>query len=57
MDLKMLTGRKNAFINPAEYGSTTGYTSQHESEHDFFTIGHTSTSISLAFVVLQRLVM
>ena len=45
---KMLTGRKNAFINPDEYGSTTGYTSQDESEHDFFTIGHTSTSISLA---------
>lgn len=45
---KMLTGRKNAFINPDEYDSTTGYTSQHESEHDFFTIGHTSTSISLA---------
>ena len=44
----MLTGRKNAFINPDEYDSTTGYTSQHESEHDFFTIGHTSTSISLA---------
>ena len=44
----MLTGRKNAFINPDEYDSTTGYTSQHESEHDFFTIGHTSTSVSLA---------
>lgn len=44
----MLTGRKNAFINPDEYGSTTGYTSQDESEHDFFTIGHTSTSVSLA---------
>lgn len=45
---KMLTGRKNAFINPEEYHSVTGYTSQHESEHDFFTIGHTSTSVSLA---------
>ncbi|MDO4535407.1 MAG: 1-deoxy-D-xylulose-5-phosphate synthase [Clostridium perfringens] len=45
---KMLTGRKNAFINPAEYKSVTGYTSQHESKHDFFTIGHTSTSVSLA---------
>ena len=45
---KMLTGRKNAFINPEEYYSVTGYTSQHESEHDFFTIGHTSTSVSLA---------
>ncbi|WP_317310660.1 1-deoxy-D-xylulose-5-phosphate synthase [Clostridium thermobutyricum] len=45
---KMLTGRKNAFINPEEYKSITGYTSQHESPHDFFTIGHTSTSVSLA---------
>lgn len=45
---KMLTGRKNAFTNPEEYHSVTGYTSQHESEHDFFTIGHTSTSVSLA---------
>lgn len=45
---KMLTGRKNAFTNPEEYYSVTGYTSQHESEHDFFTIGHTSTSVSLA---------
>ncbi|MBN1067660.1 1-deoxy-D-xylulose-5-phosphate synthase [Clostridium botulinum] len=45
---KILTGRKNAFINPDEYKSVTGYTSQNESEHDFFTVGHTSTSISLA---------
>ncbi|OSA89390.1 UNVERIFIED_ORG: 1-deoxy-D-xylulose-5-phosphate synthase [Clostridium botulinum] len=45
---KILTGRKNAFINPDEYRSVTGYTSQNESEHDFFTVGHTSTSISLA---------
>ena len=26
----------------------SGYTNPHESEHDFFTIGHTSTSVSLA---------
>ena len=45
---KILTGRKNAFINPDEYSSVTGYTSQDESEHDFFKLGHTSTSISLA---------
>lgn len=25
-----------------------GYTNPDESEHDFFTVGHTSTSISLA---------
>ncbi|WP_252230570.1 1-deoxy-D-xylulose-5-phosphate synthase [Clostridium sp. ZBS15] len=45
---KILTGRKNAFTNPDEYKSVTGYTSQNESEYDFFTVGHTSTSISLA---------
>ena len=45
---KILTGRKEYFINPEKFGDITGYTSQHESEHDFFTVGHTSTSISLA---------
>lgn len=45
---KILTGRKEAFINPEKFGSVTGYTEPKESEHDFFTIGHTSTSISLA---------
>lgn len=45
---KMLTGRINAFLNQAEYDSVTGYTNPDESEHDFFTIGHTSTAVSLA---------
>lgn len=45
---KMLTGRKDAFLNPALYQSVSGYTNPKESEHDFFTVGHTSTSISLA---------
>ena len=45
---KILTGRKNAFINESEYDNVTGYTDFEESEHDFFKIGHTSTSISLA---------
>lgn len=45
---KILTGRKESFINPEKFADITGYTSQHESEHDFFTVGHTSTSISLA---------
>lgn len=44
---KILTGRKNAFLNPQDYHCVTGYTNQKESEHDFFTIGHTSTSLSL----------
>lgn len=45
---KMLTGRAEAFLDPAEYDSVTGYTNRQESEHDFFTVGHTSTSVSLA---------
>ncbi len=45
---KILTGRKHGFIDPNQFDSITGYTSQLESEHDFFRIGHTSTSISLA---------
>ena len=44
---KMLTGRKEAYTNPEKYNTVTGFTNPHESEHDFFTIGHTSTSISL----------
>lgn len=45
---KILTGRKEAFLDPAKYASVSGYTNPCESEHDFFTIGHTSTSVSLA---------
>jgi 1-deoxy-D-xylulose-5-phosphate synthase len=45
---KMLTGRMDAFINPDDYDNVSGYTNPNESEHDMFTIGHTSTSVSLA---------
>lgn len=45
---KILTGRKEAFLNAADYDKVSGYTNPQESEHDFFTIGHTSTSVSLA---------
>lgn len=45
---KMLTGRKDAFLCPEHYDDVSGYSNPHESEHDFFTIGHTSTSVSLA---------
>ena len=45
---KMLTGRNDAFIYEDKYSSVSGYSNPDESEHDFFTIGHTSTSISLA---------
>lgn len=45
---KMLTGRKEKFTNPDAYYKYSGYTNPNESEHDFFTVGHTSTSVSLA---------
>ena len=45
---KILTGRKEGFINPENYSKYTGYTAPEESEHDFFKVGHTSTSVSLA---------
>ena len=45
---KMLTGRKDAYLYEEHYDDVTGYSNPHESEHDFFTVGHTSTSISLA---------
>lgn len=45
---KMLTGRKEAFINSEKYDEVSGYSNPEESKHDFFNIGHTSTSISLA---------
>lgn len=45
---KMLTGRMQAFTDPAHYDDVTGYTCPGESEYDLFEIGHTSTAVSLA---------
>ena len=45
---KMLTGRMKAFTDPAEYDTVTGFTNPAESPADVFTIGHTSTGVSLA---------
>ena len=45
---KMLTGRKDAFLYADKYDDVSGYSNPDESDHDFFTIGHTSTSVSLA---------
>lgn len=45
---KILTGRKDAFLYEDHYDDVTGYTNPKESEHDWFNVGHTSTSISLA---------
>ena len=45
---KILTGRKDAFFDDRHFGDVSGYTNPKESEHDFFNVGHTSTSVSLA---------
>lgn len=45
---KMLTGRAQAYLDPARYDEVTGFTNPEESEHDQFVLGHTGTSISLA---------
>ena len=45
---KMLTGRKDAYLYEEHYDDVSGYSNPNESEHDFFTVGHTSTSVSLA---------
>lgn len=45
---KMLTGRKDAYLYEEHYDDVSGYSNPHESEHDHFTVGHTSTSVSLA---------
>ena len=45
---KMLTGRKEGYIEDSKFYLDSGYTNPNESEHDLFMVGHTSTSISLA---------
>ena len=50
---KILTGRKEGFLNPDLYLKYTGYTAPEESEYDLFKVGHTSTSVSLAVGVAK----
>ncbi len=45
---KILTGRKAGFLDEKHYKDFSGYTNPDESEHDFFKVGHTSTSLSIA---------
>lgn len=46
---KILTGRKEYFLDPARYEDISGFTNPHESVHDQFQVGHTSTGVSLAY--------
>ena len=45
---KMLTGRAHAFTQPEHYTAVNGFSNPNESPYDLFTMGHTSTSLSLA---------
>ncbi len=45
---KMLTGRAQAFTDPKHYQDVNGFSNPGESEYDLFTLGHTSTALSLA---------
>ncbi len=45
---KILTGRKNMFLDLKTYTNTASFTNINESKYDLFTLGHTSSSISIA---------
>ena len=45
---KILTGRKNAFDKLRQFNGLSGFPRPYESEHDVFSTGHSSTSISSA---------
>lgn len=45
---KIITGRKDGFLNPEKYHEISGFSNPRESMHDIFKVGHTSTSVSLA---------
>lgn len=45
---KILTGRKDSYFSMSKMGGMRAYPDIHESEFDFYGVGHTSTSISAA---------
>lgn len=45
---KMLTGRAGAFLDRDRADEASGFANPRESEYDLFSMGHTSTSVSLA---------
>lgn len=46
---KILTGRRQSWEDPAHFHDAGPYTDPAESPHDYYQIGHTSTSIALAY--------
>lgn len=53
---KMLTGRKQGFLDPDHYDEVSGFTAPEESDHDFFKVGHTSQRRLLSLTVWPLLV-
>lgn len=45
---KILTGREDEFDSLRKFGGISGFTNPNESPYDVFSIGHSSTAISLA---------
>ena len=50
---KILTGRKDEFSTLRQEGGISGFSRRNESEHDIFSSGHSSTSISSAIGLAQ----
>ncbi len=50
---KLLTGRLERFDTLRQYKGLSGFPNIHESEHDHFTVGHASTSISQALGLVR----
>lgn len=50
---KIITGRREAFMNNRKQGGLSGFTKMSESKYDAFGAGHTSTSISAALGIAK----
>lgn len=50
---KIITGRREAFINNRKYNGLSGFPKMAESKYDSFGAGHTSTSISAALGIAE----
>jgi 1-deoxy-D-xylulose-5-phosphate synthase len=48
---KVLTGRRNEFVNIRKFGGLSGFPKRSESVYDSFGVGHSSTSISAALAM------
>lgn len=50
---KIITGRREAFVENRKYGGLSGFPKMAESEYDAFGAGHTSVSISAALGIAE----